>query len=81
MSTRKIISESTNNKNNSTIKSIPIALYKIVSFLEVNGLQTRGIFRISESMEKLNELKEKMDEGIFLYFIKKILSYLKIHFL
>lgn len=45
------------------LDQIPLAIEKMISFLELHGLNTQGIFRISGSVERVHALRDQIDRG------------------
>jgi len=45
-----------------TDQGIPGALEMMATFIKENGLQTKGLFRLSGSSERIEELRQKMDK-------------------
>uniref|UniRef100_A0A8C9EX26 Rho-GAP domain-containing protein n=1 Tax=Pavo cristatus TaxID=9049 RepID=A0A8C9EX26_PAVCR len=48
---------------NATQCGVPFLVTQMVEYLEIFGLQRVGIFRISGSVNKIKELKQKYDQG------------------
>ncbi|NXL91211.1 FA13A protein, partial [Alectura lathami] len=46
-----------------TQRGVPVLVAEMVEYLEVFGLQRVGIFRISGSVNKIKELKQKYNQG------------------
>lgn len=44
-------------------EKLPVGVVSMVAYLQENGLDTLGIFRLSGSAERVNELREGLEKG------------------
>ncbi|XP_039627449.1 protein FAM13C isoform X2 [Polypterus senegalus] len=57
------VSLSTLQKNGMTLDGVPAVVHSIVEYINSHGLEQKGLFRISSSLNKLKLLREKYERG------------------
>ncbi|XP_051779102.1 protein FAM13C isoform X3 [Erpetoichthys calabaricus] len=50
-------------KNGMTLDGVPAVVHSIVEYIDSHGLEQKGLFRISSSLNKLKLLREKYERG------------------